>query len=453
MRVKEPIKIEETDRDRFARTTRTSIGEKTILTPCFAPRLTKSPKYDELELFMHLRSIQPTDYLGMHVVRLFDLQKTIDPRLLRKHQTTLDKSFIEEAFLRFQKDNVFLVDPSLEYLFYETHIRRLASTPNLPDPITEYGEKCVLRKEETTSQNYKNWRRAYHSKFWHEMDKDRRARNRMTGELLDYQMERDVDIAIPPVPLATNESLFDIALSINRVSREIVRANYENAERCATYFMFPTWILTRGESIKKYILSNLVDYIRRVPAKLTILKFKYLDIGQNRIVEREEIGNLLKHIALIRKAQPERLFMLLEAGIYASPLATLGFDIVSTSLTAHDGDGGFSLEKRGQWFDLKEMVTRSIEDVWTMYKNGENNFPCYCSACKNMSKKLREFSSYKDIDIDTWNMFRREHYCLLMNEIMRQTDQAIEDKQIELYSEKLINSELALLKDLIPRTF
>jgi len=66
---------------------------------------------------------------------------------------------------------------------------------------------------------------------------------------------------------------------------------------------------------------------------------------------------------------------------------------------------------------------------------------------------MKELSSYKDLDEDEWNSFRREHYCLLMNEIMRQTDQAIEDRQIELYSEKLVNSELALLKDLIPRNF
>lgn len=453
MKVKDFIRVEETDRDRFARTTKSIINEKTLLTPCFAPRLKKTPNYDELELLMRLRTTQSTDYLGAHVIRLFDLRKTVDPRLSHKSQTTLDETFIEESFLKFQKKSVFLSDPSLEYLFYEANMKKLASTPDLPEPIFEYIDKSEQRKEEMIAQDYRNWHRGFHSKFWHNLDKDKRVRNRMTGELLDYQMEREVDIAIPPVPLATNESLFDISLAINRVSRELIRASYENAERCATYFMIPTWILTRSDSVREYILTKLVSYIRRVPAKLTILKFKYLNIGQNRIVEREEIKNLLRHISLIRRAQPERLFMLLEAGIYASPLAALGFDIVSTSITAHDGDGGFSVERRGQWFDLKEMVPRPIKDVWAMYKNGNDNLPCYCSACKNMSREMEKLTDFKDIDIDEWNMFRREHYCLFMNEMMRQAHQAINDKQIELYSEKLVNSELALLKDMIPRVF
>jgi len=453
MKAKQFVRITETDRDRFARTTKTTINEKTILTPCFSPRVTKSPNYDELELLIRLRATQPTPYLGAYVVRLSDLKKLIDPRLAWSDQTTLDESYVEESFLRFCKKNVFFIDPSLEYLFYTSRMKSLASTPNLPEPILEYVESSLRKKTEIPYQEYKNWQRAYHSKFWHDLDKDRRTRNRMVGELIDYQMERKVDIAIPSVPLATNESLFDLAIAINKISRELVRANYESVDQCATYVLMPSWILTRKETIKEYIMTRLVEYIKRTPAKLTILKFKYLDIGQNRIIEREEIRKLLIEISRIRKAQPKRLFMLLEGGIYASVLATVGFDIVSTSLTTYDGDGGFSLERRGQWFDPREGVPRSIEDVWTMYKNGGDNLACYCSACKRMSETMKQLDDYKSINIDEWNMFRREHYCLTMNENMRQTDQAIEDRQIELFRDKLINSELALLKDLIPRVF
>lgn len=69
--------------------------------------------------------------------------------------------------------------------------------------------------------------------------------------------------------------------------------------------------------------------------------------------------------------------------------------------------------------------------------------------------KPYKFEFAKDIQPLRVNVERKIIYVnkdVLMNEIMRQTDQAIEDKQIELYSEKLVNSELALLKDLIPRS-
>ncbi len=454
MKDKQFVQIKETNRDRYARITQTVINNKTIQTPCFSPRITKSPNYDELELFIRLRTTQLTQYLGVHVVRLPDLNKVIDPKLVRIHQTTLDNSYMEEGFLKFRKNNVFLVDPSLEYLYYERHMKNLASTPNIPEPIKEYVHHSLEKKDSTLKyQEYKNWHRSFHSKFWHELDKDRRSRNRLVGELLDHSMEREADLAIPPVPLATNESLFDLAISINRISRELINANYESVDQCATYFLLPAWILTRKESVKRYILSKLEDYIIRIPAKLTILKFKNLNIGQGRIVEREEIRTLADTISRIKKAQPERLFMLLEAGIYASPLAAVGFDIVSTSLTGHDSDGGFSFEKRGKWFDPKELITRSISDVWTMYKNGDDNLPCYCTACRQMSETMKKLPEYKSINFDEWNMFRREHYCLTMNEIMRQIEQAIKDKQIELITDKLVNSELALLRDVIPRAF
>jgi hypothetical protein len=452
MKVRQIVRIKETDRDRFARTTKTTINEKTILTPCFAPRLTKSPNYDELKLLMRIRETQPTSHLGAYVVRLFDLQKSIDPRLALKDQLTLDKFSVEHVFLKYCKNNLFFVDPSLEYLFYTSRMKSLASTPNLPKPLLEYIEESLDRKAQMPKY-HTNWQRANHSKFWHKLDKDRRMRNQMIGELLDYQMERKADVAIPPVPLITNESLLDLAIAINRISRELIRANYESVDQCATYFVLPSWILSKKESVKEYILSKITDYIKRVPAKITIFKFKYLNIGQNRIIEREEIRKFLIEISKIREVQPDRLFMLLEGDVYASIFATVGFDIVSTSLTTYDGDGGFSIERRGKWFDPKEGVPRSIEDAWTMYKNGGNTLACYCSACKRMSEKLKHLDNYEDIDIDEWNMYRREHYCLTMNENMKQTTKAIKDRQIELFVDKLVNSELALLKDLIPRKF
>jgi hypothetical protein len=451
MKGRQTVRIIETDRDRFARTTKTTINEKTILTPSFAPRLTRSPNYDELEIIMRLRETQPTSHLNAYVVRLFDLQKSIDPRLASKNQLTLNQASVEHVFLKYCQNNVFFVDPSLEYLFYTSKMKNLASTPNLSKPLIEYINESLDKKEQMPKY-HANWLRANHSKFWHKLDKDRRMRNQVIGELLDYQMQRKADVAIPPVPLITNESLMDLAIEINKISRELIRANYESVDQCATYFMLPSWILAKKESVKNYIASRIIDYVRRVPSKITIFKFKYLDIGQNRIIEREEIRKFLVEISKIREAQPDRLFMLLEGDVYASIFTTVGFDIVSTSLTTYDDDGGFSIERRGKWFDPKEGVPRSIEDVWTMYKNGGKTLACYCSACKRMNEKLEQMDNYEDIDIDEWNLYRREHYLLMMNENMKQTATAINNRQIELFIDKLANSELALLKDLIPRT-
>ena len=78
-------------------------------------------------------------------------------------------------------------------------------------------------------------------------------------------------------------------------------------------------------------------------------------------------------------------------------------------------------------------------------KNNENHLPCYCAICK-------QISSLDNVDRESWYNIRREHYVLTMNEYMRMIRQAIADRNIELAREKIVNSELSRLKNLIPRT-
>jgi len=77
-------------------------------------------------------------------------------------------------------------------------------------------------------------------------------------------------------------------------------------------------------------------------------------------------------------------------------------------------------------------------------KNTENRLPCYCYACK-------QISDLEAIERNTWNIRRREHYVLAMNEYMRMIRQAIEDRNIELAREKILKSDVSGLKNLIPR--
>ncbi|GAG15049.1 unnamed protein product, partial [marine sediment metagenome] len=83
-------------------------------------------------------------------------------------------------------------------------------------------------------------------------------------------------------------------------------------------------------------------------------------------------------------------------------------------------------------------------DLDKIFKNNGNRLPCYCSVCKRVT-------NLKKIDQATWNQLRRENYVLTMNEYMRMINEAIKDRHIELAREKLANSELSRLKNLIPR--
>jgi len=178
----------------------------------------------------------------------------------------------------------------------------------------------------------------------------------------------------------------------------------------------------------------------------TIIKFKNLDLwNPGRIVQRENYKKLMDAMYETRKKNPNKLYIALENWYQSFPSACYGFNIVSTSMHGYDRDSEFGKNARGSWFDPDVMWYIPYNDLKKLIKNNENRLPCSCSVC-------RSIPSLDKIDIDSWNMLRREHYVLTMNEYMRMIKQAIEDKNIELAREKLANSELSGLKNLIPRS-
>lgn len=126
--------------------------------------------------------------------------------------------------------------------------------------------------------------------------------------------------------------------------------------------------------------------------------------------------------------------------------ACYGFDIVSSSMHGFDRDSEYGTNTYGSWFDPELMYYVPFDDLKKrIVKNTGNRLPCYCSACK-------QIPNLEKVERDTWYLLRREHYVLTMNEYMRMIRQAIEDRNIELAREKILNSDISGLKNLIPRT-
>lgn len=67
------LKVNQIDRDRFARATRTELEGKEILTPNFSP-LIQTPK--ELDIYLRkMLSPKGNQHLGTFVMRIFDANK------------------------------------------------------------------------------------------------------------------------------------------------------------------------------------------------------------------------------------------------------------------------------------------------------------------------------------------------------------------------------------------
>ena len=429
------------DEDRFARATEVTLGEKTILTPNFCTLIKNEKEFNSL---MRLSLLSAPKYLGSYVIRLFDTLNTIIPRLQNQNQMRLNNhKSIEEFFLRFYQKNITLIDPSLEYLLYEFYAGRFLRTltrirePKQLDVLLRYLEERDATKQRLPKDEYEPWKKAFYRKFWYDLDRNPLERGRFVGDFVDLENMCGTDIIIPPVPIVDSEGMLDIAMRINNLTKAIA----PRTKPYATYFLLQKGVLRNDRLIEK-----ITALLKADPTQLTIIKIKNLDLwNSGRITQRENYKKLMDVMYETRKKHPSKLYIALENWYQSFPSACYGFNIVSTSMHGYDRDSEFGKNVRGSWFDPDVMWYIPYNGLKKMMENNENRLPCYCPVCKGIS-------DLDKIDPDSWNMLRREHYVLTMNEYMRMINQAIEDRNIELAREKLANSELSRLKNLIPRT-
>jgi hypothetical protein len=437
------INVKTVQNDRFARTTEVQINEKVIHTPNFCTLVQNDSEMDSL---INLSLLSDTKHIGTYVTRVFDAPKVILPRLQNRVQRSIaDLSMsTEDSFMKFSKKSVFIVDPALEYLLYEFHANKFANaikqlragTKHL-DILLHYFDEREKKKQETGHEIFENWKKAYHKKFWCELDRNQAERNKFIGEFLDLETKCNTDVILPPVPIIDSENLFDIAVSINSFAKTIASRN----KPCATYLLFQKGLLGNDslvEKVAKYILND--------PTQLTIIKIKNLDIWTSGAVrQRETYKQLMDAMYEARKANPNKIFMTLESWYVSYAAACYGFNIVSSTMSGFDRDSEFGKNVYGSWFDPEHMYYVPFDELkMKVLKNTNNVMPCYCPICKG----IKNLSS---IDKDEWYKLRREHYVLSMNEYMRQISHAIDDRTIELSRDKLANSQLPLLQHLIPR--
>lgn len=426
--------------DRFARSTQITLGEKTILTPNFC---TLVKTYEEFNSLMGLSLLSETKYLGSYVIRFFDTLDTIMPRLQNQGQIVLNTNkSIEDFFLKFSKKNIAFIDPSLEYLLYEFYggkflraLERMTKGKQL-EILLQYLKERDAKKQTLEASEYEVWKKAFHRKFWYELDRNPVKRSKFVGDFLDMETMCESDILIPPVPIADSEGMLDIAMRINHLAKAIA----PRTKQYATYLLFQKSVLCNDALIEK-----IVNILKADPTQLTIVKIKNLDLWTpGQITQRENYKKLMDAMYETRKKNPAKLYIAFENWYQSFASACYGFDIVSTSMHGFDRDSEFGKNVRGSYFDPDLMYYLPFDDLRKLVKNNDDHLPCYCSRCKSIS-------DLDEIDPDSWNMLRREHYVLTMNEYMRMISQAIEDQNIELTREKLANSELSRLKELIPR--
>jgi len=440
--VSQSFTVDKLYEDRFARTTQITLGEKVLLTPNFCTLVQNQYEFDSL---IKLSLLDEAKYLGAYVIRIFDTLNTLIPRLQRQNQMDISSGqSLEELFIRFNRTNLGIIDPATEYLLYEFHagrflrtLRRIRKQRQL-DVLIRYLEERYAKKEQLKNNviEYEAWKKAAHKKFWYNLDRNALERGRFVGDYLDLETMCGSGISIPPVPIVDSEGMLDIALRINRLAKAIA----PRTKPYATYLLLQKSVLRNDALVDK-----IIEYMKADPTQLTIIKIKNLDLWSAGLVrQREAYRKLMDSMCEIRKKNPSKLYMALENWFVSFASACYGFNMVSTSMHGYDRDSEYGTNTRGSWFDPDLMYYVPFEDLETIVHNNGNRLPCYCSICK-------QIVSLENIERDAWNMLRREHYVLTMNEYMRMISQAIKEQNIELAIDKLSNSEVSRLKTLIPR--
>src|SRR5207247_752134 len=102
-----------------------------------------------------------------------------------------------------------------------------------------------------------------------------------------------------------------------------------------------------------------------------------LDLTNPRMLtERETYTDLLLDLAYLSKTLPNRAFMILENSYQSFASAVSGFDIVSSSATGFDGEGGFSEHPTyGSWIDPRLMVHVDFDEVRRIFHNNNERLP------------------------------------------------------------------------------
>ncbi len=446
------LKVRQVDRDRFARATSTTLENKQILTPSFSP-LVQSCK--ELDIYLK-RMLAPdnNEHLGILVMRIFDASKVLLPWIELKNQKTMDGELkaVPSLYKNFFEKTITIIDPATEYLDFEFHFNKfvqLASKVHFPQQVMTYLNTKERRRSNSPSKDYKKWKCQAHKQFWYALDRERRRLNDLITEYFDLEAKFETKILMPPMPLIDNEGLLDIAIRINNMSKALAVDRGE----CATYFL-----LSKSTLRNKNILSKIVEYLRNDSATLTIFKFKNLTLWESGTVnEREAFRDLMHELSEIKKAKPEKLFMLLEGSYQCFPSASYGFDVVASSMRLLDIDSAYGKNAGyGGYFNEDNLWNAKFTDIPEIMSNNKGYLPCPCHICTSITyDKEKDEIQYgeKKITPDEWNDYRREHNLFVMNGLMKIINRAIKEKQIELVRQKLKDSEISNLKTLIPQHY
>jgi hypothetical protein len=436
---------------KFSESTDLKINGKTLVTPTFAPRLKSD---SDLKAYHTVRQVYSPRQLSAYVVRLLDTGRTLHSSMKKSTLSlVVDQSTLDTQFTPQSGEEILLVDPALEYMFYSVNMERLSNTPYVSRTIRDHLVRFLEKSEKLEDERLKGkskdimsrseFRDTQHTNFWTCVYKDANMRMKLIRDTFTVELKARTDVLIPPVPLITSPHLLEVAIFMNEKSRAFSPSLSQDKRECADYFIIKPQIL-RNE----HMMSTIKEYASNSESPLTLFKFKNLNLNdENMALERIAFKSFLMELSLVSQHVENKAFGLLEAGNQTFPAALSSFVIVSTGFNMDREDRRKDQKEISPFmnrYDPKNMTMQTKETFLKTVENNDNVIPCYCKSCtENPTIPTNDFIEY--------NRRAREHYLLCREHEMREIITAIEKQESQMGFQRLDGSSLKNLKDIVPR--
>lgn len=431
------LAVNQGEEDRYARTTLTSVKNKKATTPagCIAIRTKR-----DLESYIDFKLTYRAPSIGFVTTQLYNAAETT--AVLVTSNMRNYTSYYDNTISQFLDNSIIMVEPATEFPFYDpmTKLKKIEESAFVPPLIRRLVRETIDKKKELEKKDkgtYKKWRIAHYREFWEKIDKDAKLRVELIRGMFRSETVTGGDYGLPPVPVSNDSNTLRITERINDFGKHL----WSGKAPCATYFIFAPDILEDFS-----LLDGVIEYLKAiVPSDsdpdIIVFKFKEADFTapEARLNHRRGYRYLLEKIVLLKKENPNRLFILLEAGHQLYPSMVAGFDVVSTSFTGYDRDSEFGRGSGwGSYYDRKLMIHIKHDSSLNLKKL------CLCPVCEGVT-------DINALTRDYWN-FRvcRPHFGLTLNDMASEIKKLIADKNIQEARGRLEKSELSILKSLIP---
>lgn len=195
-------------------------------------------------------------------------------------------------------------------------------------------------------------------------------------------------------------------------------------------------------------MASIKEYVADSETPITLFKFKNLNLcDESLALERAEFKSFLLELALVTQHSDKKAFGLLEAGNQTFPAAFSSFAFVSTAFNLDREDrrrDQKDISPFSNRYDPKNMTMQNKETFMATFENNENAIPCDCPVCiANPEVPKTDFIEY--------NRLAKEHYLLCREQEMKEILTAIETQESQMGFDKIMNSSLKILADIIPR--